>query len=226
MLIYDLEQLNAETADGSTYVVTLSNDKKVIAAKGVARNGKDYAWDIDGCLLETEDDARAYLKVCIFAKLTGVQLVSLLKFPQLDDRQPSGTIRTIMLANGRTIQVQKDKTYNGIIWAWGIDGQVFNRKSWATQYLWRSACEKLTGKRVIFHEKKSAPEICGQGKACRRPNACNSLLCSDCPVAEGFFAARDRLELIYAVKEDMQGMSRKEKGGPASNGKKESTASR
>jgi len=226
MLIYDLEQLNAETADGSTYVVTLSNDKKVIATKGVARNGKDYAWDIDGYLLETEDEARAYLKACIFAKLTGIQLASLLKFPRLDDQQPSGTVRTIMLASGRTIQIQKDKTYNDIIWALGIDGQVFDRKSWADQYLWLSACEKLTGKRVIFQEKKSAPEICGQGRACRRPNACNSLLCSACPVAEAFFAARDRLELIYAVKEVMQGMSRKEKGGPAADGKKESTASR
>ena len=33
---------------------------------------------------------------------------------------------------------------------------------------------------------------CGvEGRACRRQNACNSALCSHCPVAEEFFAKRD-----------------------------------
>lgn len=39
--------------------------------------------------------------------------------------------------------------------------------------------------------------ICGY--ACRFPGKCNSALCSDCPVAEAFFAERDGVELVYAI---------------------------
>lgn len=57
--------------------------------------------------------------------------------------------------------------------------------------------EKLTGKRIILHKKREKPDICGY--ACRFPGKCNSALCSDCPVAEAFFAERDGVELVYAI---------------------------
>lgn len=57
--------------------------------------------------------------------------------------------------------------------------------------------EKLTGKRILLHKKREKPDICGY--ACRFSGECNRALCSDCPVAEAFFAERDGVELVYAI---------------------------
>lgn len=67
----------------------------------------------------------------------------------------------------------------------------------ALNYLKKLVAEKLTGKRILLHKKREKPDICGY--ACRFPGKCNSALCSDCPVAEAFFAERDGVELVYAI---------------------------
>ena len=106
----------------------------------------------------------------------------------------------IHLSNGKTIAVEKEPEYNGQTWEWRIDGQVFGKDGYALDYLKRLVAEKLTGKRIILHQKRKVPEICGiEGRACRHPGECNTMLCSDCPVAEKFFADRDGVELVYAV---------------------------
>lgn len=106
----------------------------------------------------------------------------------------------IHLSNGAEITVEKEPEYNGSTWSWKIGEQYFSKDEYALDYLKRLVSEKLTGKRVIFHEKREVPCICGvDGAACRHPGECNTALCSDCPVAEKFFADRDGVELIYAV---------------------------
>lgn len=106
----------------------------------------------------------------------------------------------IHLSNGKTIAVEKEPEYNDQTWGWRIDGQVFSKDEYALDYLKRLVAEKLTGKRIILHQKRKVPEICGiEGRACRHPSECNTMLCSNCPVAEKFFADRDGVELIYAV---------------------------
>lgn len=106
----------------------------------------------------------------------------------------------IHLSNGKTIAVEKEPEYNGQTWEWRIDGQVFGKDGYALDYLKRLVAEKLTGNRIILHQKRKVPEICGiEGRACRHPGECNTMLCSDCPVAEKFFADRDGVELVYAV---------------------------
>lgn len=67
-------------------------------------------------------------------------------------------------------------------------------------YLKKLLVERLTGKRIILHSKRNAPDICGvDGRACRAHGKCNTALCSYCPVAEKFFADRDGVELVYAI---------------------------
>jgi len=105
----------------------------------------------------------------------------------------------ITLSNGITIDINKNPEYNGNIWAWKIDTQVFSKDTYAEQYLKKLITEKLTGNRIIYHKKNEMPNICGvNGSACRNPNKCNSALCSHCPIAEQFFADRDNVNLIYA----------------------------
>lgn len=106
----------------------------------------------------------------------------------------------IHLSNGKDIYVEKEPTYNEEIWAWRVGTQVFDNEQFALNYLNRLVVELLTGKRVIFHAKRKAPEICGVGgSGCRAPGECNRMLCANCPVAEKFFADRDGVELVYAV---------------------------
>lgn len=76
----------------------------------------------------------------------------------------------IHLSNGKEIEVTEHPVHNG---------------------------NMLTGKRILLHKKREKPDICGY--ACRFPGKCNSALCSDCPVAEAFFAERDGVELVYAI---------------------------
>ena len=77
-------------------------------------------------------------------------------------------------------------------WKWLVDGQYFDSDKFAAKYLLRRIEEIRTGIRTFDHEKQAVPDICGvEGRACRHPNACNSALCSHCPVAEEFFAKRD-----------------------------------
>lgn len=106
----------------------------------------------------------------------------------------------VRLSNGKEITVQKDMERNGSKWAWRIDSQYFSNDRYAEKYLRELVAEKLTGKRIIYHAKGEAPDICGfEGRACRAPHECNRALCSYCPIAEAFFAERDGVELVYAV---------------------------
>ena len=107
----------------------------------------------------------------------------------------------IHLTNGEEIRVTElPKDDRGSIWLWKINSQYFDKDEYALNYLKKLISEKLTGYRIILHAKKEAPVICGtDGRACRCPGKCNTALCSDCPVAEAFFAERDGVKLIYAV---------------------------
>ena len=106
----------------------------------------------------------------------------------------------ITLSNGSVITVVEHPEHNGSVWAWKVDSQVFDRTDRALNYLKALVGERLTGKRIIYHTKREAPDICGaDGCGCRHPGKCNTGLCSQCPVAEAFMAERDGVELIYAV---------------------------
>lgn len=107
----------------------------------------------------------------------------------------------ICLVNDKEIIIKMDVECNGVIWKYKIDTQYFSNFNYACNYLQILIAEKLTGNRIICHTKRQAPEICGggEGKGCRRPGECNRALCSNCPVAEAFFAKRDNVNLIYAV---------------------------
>lgn len=92
---------------------------------------------------------------------------------------------------------------DGSEWAWKIDTQYFSWDKWAFDYMKKLIQEKETGIRVINHPKQKVPEICGvNGAACRHPNKCNTMLCSDCPVAEEFFAKRDGVTLQYIAEKE------------------------
>lgn len=117
-----------------------------------------------------------------------------LKAEQINDNE-----YLIRLSNGEQIKVIEQPVYNGEIWEWKVDTQYFSKEEYALRYLKRLISEKLTGIRVLYHEKREAPDICGSGRACRHPGKCNTALCSDCPVAEAFFAERDGVKVVYAV---------------------------
>lgn len=117
-----------------------------------------------------------------------------LKAEQISDNE-----YLIRLSNGEQIKVIEQPVYNGETWEWKVDTQYFSKEEYALRYLKRLISEKLTGIRVLYHEKREAPDICGNGRACRHPGKCNTALCSDCPVAEAFFAECDGVKLIYAV---------------------------
>lgn len=117
-----------------------------------------------------------------------------LKAEQISDNE-----YLIRLSNGEQIKVIEQPVYNGETWEWKVDTQYFSKEEYALRYLKRLISEKLTGIRVLYHEKREAPDICGHGRACRYPGKCNTALCSDCPVAEAFFAECDGVKLIYAV---------------------------
>jgi hypothetical protein len=106
----------------------------------------------------------------------------------------------IHLSNGQEIRVEEKPEYNGKVWGWKVDTQIFSMDESALQYLKTLAAEKLTGKRIICHRKMKVPFICGvDGAACRAKGECNTALCDGCPVAEKFFADRDGVELVYAI---------------------------
>lgn len=117
------------------------------------------------------------------------------------DRRIGERTFVIRLSNGKRIAVEKEPEHNGEIWAWKVDGQYFDADRYALDYLKRLVTEKLTGKRILFHAKQPVPDICGvDGTGCRAKGECNTVLCSDCPVAEKFFADRDGVELVYAIR--------------------------
>ena len=109
----------------------------------------------------------------------------------------------VTLTNNVEIHVYKDAVYpaTGLTWEWKVDTQYFCKEECALDYLRRLMTEKLTGTRVLYREQREAPDICAWGKRCRHPGECNTALCSDCPVADEFFAARDGIKIIYAIKE-------------------------
>ena len=115
----------------------------------------------------------------------------------LNAEQISDNKYIIHLSNEKQIEVEEQPEYNGVVWAWKVDSQYFGKDEHALDYLKRLVAEKLTGIRVIYHEKRKVPDICGY--ACRRPGECNTNLCMECPVAEAFFAERDGVKLVYAI---------------------------
>ena len=119
----------------------------------------------------------------------------------IEAKQISDKQYIIELSGGKTIAIEKDPEYNGSTWAWKIDTQIFSKEDSAERYLKKLIGEKTTGLRILDHPKQQAPEICGggDGPACRRPGECNRMLCSNCPVAEKFFADRDGVTLVYAA---------------------------
>ncbi len=118
----------------------------------------------------------------------------------LNAEQTSETTWVIHLSNEKQITVEEQPEYNGKIWAWKVDTQIFGRSDSALSYLKQLVVEKLTGKRIIFHAKREVPDICGvDGAACRAKGECNRALCGCCPAAEAFFAEQDGVELVYAV---------------------------
>ena len=109
------------------------------------------------------------------------------------------------LSNGSKIVAQEKPEYNGNTWAWKIDTQIFEDDEYAMLYLRKLISEKLTGYRVILHAKREVPDICGvEGRACRHPGKCNTMLCQECPVAEAFFAEKDDVTLIYAFSKNIK----------------------
>lgn len=119
---------------------------------------------------------------------------------RLNAEQISDTKCIIHLSNGKQIEVEEQAEYNGVVWMWKVDNQHFGTDEAALHYLKNLVAEKLTGVRVIYHEKRKVPDICGvDGCACRRPGKCNTNLCMECPVAEAFFAERDGVKLVYAI---------------------------
>ena len=119
----------------------------------------------------------------------------------IESKQISDKQYLIELTNGKTIAVEKEPEYNGSTWAWKVDTQIFSKEESAEKYLKKLIAEKATGLRVIYHPRQQAPDICGgdEGAACRNPGECNRMLCSNCPVAEKFFADRDGVKLVYAI---------------------------
>lgn len=106
----------------------------------------------------------------------------------------------ITLTNNAKITIEKDTEYNGSMWAWKIENQIFSKDKYAEDYLKKLIAEKLTGTRIIYHKEKQVPEICGiNGAACRHPRECNTMLCSNCPIALKFFADRDNVKLVYSI---------------------------
>ena len=119
----------------------------------------------------------------------------------IEAKQISDKQYIVELSGGKTIAIEKDPEHNGSTWAWKIDTQIFSKEESAERYLKKLIEEKTTGLRKLDHSKQQAPEICGggDGPACRRPGECNRMLCSNCPVAEKFFADRDGVTLVYAA---------------------------
>lgn len=123
----------------------------------------------------------------------------------LDAEKISEKVFIVHLSNGKEIRVEKDAEYvneteKKSTWMWKIDEQFFDKDEYALNYLKKLLVERLTGKRIILHSKRNAPDICGvDGCACRARGKCNTALCSYCSVAEKFFADRDGVELVYAI---------------------------
>ena len=95
------------------------------------------------------------------------------------------------------LSVCKDAVYpdSDTVWTWKIDTQFFEKDNWAARYLMRRIQEKITGIRYIKHKKGTVPSICWG--TCRHPEQCNTMLCSDCPIAETFWAKREGIRMLY-----------------------------
>lgn len=86
------------------------------------------------------------------------------------------------------------------VWAWKIDTQFFEKNEWAARYLMRRIQEKTMGIRYIKHKKGMIPFICQY--TCRRPEQCNTMICSGCPIAEVFWAKREGINMLYYLGDD------------------------
>lgn len=74
---------------------------------------------------------------------------------RLNAEQISDTKHIIHLSNGKQIEVEEQAEYNGVVWAWKVDGQYFGKDGHALDYLKRLVAEKLTG-----DENKAACKVC------------------------------------------------------------------
>lgn len=150
------------------------------------------------------DKAASYVGVSAESNAAGRSSKSRMKYYLTDSlkAEKTGTNAFIVhLSNGGTVEVVEQPTYEDRTFAWKVASQYFSEDAYALHYLKRLIAENLTGKRIISHAKNSVPDICGvEGAACRAHGECNRALCDGCPVAEEFFAHRDGVELVYAVK--------------------------
>lgn len=176
------------------------------AADDVVESWAAYATELDHYGTEVTADFydKNYIALLLVKQRHGEEIATQLfnfgkcfTFNYFELQGAAEKLEAIHLSNGKEIEVTEHPVHNGNMWDWKIDSQVFDTDDYALNYLKKLVAEKLTGKRILLHKKREKPDICGY--ACRFPGKCNSALCSDCPVAEAFFAERDGVELVYAI---------------------------
>lgn len=117
----------------------------------------------------------------------------------VDAYEISKNIFEVRMINGKVITVERKPKLKGKRWEYRVDTQYFCQYSYAQSYIRELIHEKLTGIRYIYHTKRKAPDICGNGKACRSEE-CDRMLCTDCPVAEEFHAKHDNVSIEYVIR--------------------------
>lgn len=99
------------------------------------------------------------------------------------------------------------------VWDWRIDKQYFNCTEYAVKYLYKLISEKVSHIRIIHHLRHEVPDCCGceefllkhshDSWGCKyQTTGRESMLCSDCPIAEEINAKRDGVMLQYIKSED------------------------
>ena len=71
----------------------------------------------------------------------------------LNAEQVAENFYIIHLSNGKEIEVTERPVHNGNVWDWKVDSQVFDTDNYALNYLKKLVAEKLTGKRILLHNK-------------------------------------------------------------------------
>lgn len=119
----------------------------------------------------------------------------------VDAYQIDTNLFEVRLINGKSIRIERQAKYGNDIYYCKIDSQYFTSFHPARTYLHQLILEKISCYRMIYHRKQTVPEICGvNGSACRAKGECNRALCTNCPVAEEFFAEKDGVKLMYVTK--------------------------
>lgn len=75
MYVTDSLYLDAEQTSETTYVIHLSNGKKIDIEEHPEHNGNVWAWKVDKSIFDDDDSALDYLKRLINEKLTGKRII-------------------------------------------------------------------------------------------------------------------------------------------------------